>query len=456
MSNIESQFYCLKANIRKNPYPDYNHRIDSLRKIRKVLTSRVDEISNVVKLDFGKPYSEVLLTEIVTVVHEIDFHIKYLKKWMKSERVAGNLLTFPSRSEIHSVPYGVCLIIGAWNYPIHLLFMPLIGALSAGNRVVLKPSELASNTSRWIKNVLDSAFSADEVLVIEGGADVNKELLDLPFDKIFFTGSTRVGQIVMEAAAQKLIPVTLELGGKSPAIIFDDANMEVSAKRIWFGKCINAGQTCVAPDFLLIPESKYNEFVSYSKRVLDDFYPHGYNIQDDYTQIISKSHFDRLKRLMDNTETVFGGNSEPEQRFIEPTLVKMKGWDHPLMQEEIFGPILPVLTYKNEEELRYHLDQSRNPLACYLFTESATIAEKWIKEYQFGGGCVNDTLSHLGNSRLPFGGVGKSGTGSYHGKTSFDVFSHKKSVLIRNTWMDSSLRYQPFNRLNRMLNYLIK
>jgi aldehyde dehydrogenase (NAD+) len=322
--------------------------------------------------------------------------------------------------------------------------------------VVLKPSELAENTSKWIKGVFDASFDSSEILVVEGGAEVNRQLLEQPFDKIFFTGSTRVGKLVMEAASKYLTPVTLELGGKSPAILFDDANLRVSAKRIWFGKCINAGQTCVAPDYVLVPKSKYNEFVSISEHVLKELYPDGYRVVENYTQIVSIHHFERLKSLLDGAKIEIGGELNAQTRFIEPTLVMMDSWSHGLMQEEIFGPILPVLTYENESELRSHLNHSLNPLACYLFTESEQTSDKWIKEIQFGGGCVNDTLSHLVNSRLPFGGVGNSGTGSYHGKTSFDVFSHKKSILKRNTWFDVSMRYQPFDRLNKLLNYLIK
>lgn len=456
MTDIFAQFNLLRESSQKNPYLEYSNRVDSLRKLRSLLTSDVDGITQAMQTDFGKPYSEILLTEIVTVVHEIDFHLKRLKKWMKPERVKGNLITFPSRSEIHSVPYGTCLIIGAWNYPIHLLLMPLIGALSAGNRVVLKPSELAENTSRWIKTAFEKSFKSDEVLVIEGGADINKQLLEFPFDKIFFTGSTRVGQIVMEAAAKRLTPVTLELGGKSPAILFDDANLYVSTKRIWFGKCINAGQTCVAPDYVLVPKSRYDEFVSTSARVLKELYPEGFQIVDNYTQIVSNRHFERLKSLLEGSKIVLGGEYNAKHRFMEPTMVQMDSWTHPLMKEEIFGPILPVLTYESDNELNEHLNQSKNPLACYIFTESDQTADKWIRAHQFGGGCVNDTLSHLGNSRLPFGGVGSSGIGSYHGKTSFDVFSHKKSILKRNTWFDTSLRYQPLDRLNRILKYLIK
>lgn len=456
MSEIRSQFEKLVMQSKRNPYPNFSDREKALIKLRQILTSDINGITGAMQTDFGKPYSEILLTEIVTVVHEIDFHLKRLKKWMKPERVRGNLITFPSRSEIHSVPYGTTLIIGAWNYPIHLLLMPLIGAISAGNRVVLKPSELAEQTSKWIKSNFEKSFDTNEILVIEGGAEVNKELLELPFNKIFFTGSTRVGQIVMEAAAKRLTPVTLELGGKSPAILFDDANMYISTKRIWFGKCINAGQTCVAPDYVLVPKSKYNEFVATSERVLKELYPDGYKVVENYTQIISGRHFERLKSMLSGSKVLIGGKLDAESKLIEPTLVQMDTWAHPLMQEEIFGPILPVLTYENEKELRIHLDQSRNPLACYFFTESRETADKWIKETQFGGGCVNDTLSHLGNSRLPFGGVGNSGMGSYHGKASFDVFSHRKSILKRNTWFDTSLRYQPLDRLIKILKYLIK
>jgi len=456
MNAIESVFNRLVSATRQNPYPDVSHRISQLRALRKVLTSDIGGITKAMQLDFGKPYSEILLTEIVTVVHEIDFHVKKLKSWMKPTRVRGSLLTFPSRSKIYPVPFGVCLIIGAWNYPIHLSLMPLIGAISAGNRVVLKPSEIAPETSAWIKKQLQGAMDPETIQVIEGGVDVTQELLTLPFGKIFFTGSTRVGRIVMQAAAQHLTPVTLELGGKSPAILFDDANMYVSAKRIWFGKCINAGQTCVAPDYVLVPEEQYDAFISASRKVLSELYPDGFKAIENYTNIINTSHFDRLQALLTDALVVVGGNMDRESAYMEPIIVKVDNWNHPLMQEEIFGPILPILTYRTEEELNEHLSHSVNPLACYLFTESEKNSEKWIRQIPFGGGCVNDTLSHLVNPRLPFGGVGTSGMGGYHGKTSFDVFSHSKSVLKRNTWFDTSLRYQPFNKLNRIVEFLIK
>ncbi|WP_069132179.1 aldehyde dehydrogenase [Rhodohalobacter halophilus] len=416
----------------------------ALKNLRNLLTDNEEKICGSIAEDFGKPYIEAYLTEIATVVHEIDFHLKNLSRWAKPEQVRNSIFTFPSSGSVYREPFGTVLIIGAWNYPVHLLFMPLIGALSAGNNAVLKPSELAKNTSALVNDLIEKYFSKNLLAVVEGAVEETQQLLSLPFDKIFFTGSTRVGKIVMKAAAEQLIPVTLELGGKSPAIVHSDANMEVSAKRIWWGKTMNAGQICVAPDFVLIHESVKESFIEQGKIVLSEFYRNDYLTGQNYTQIINLDHFDRLIRLLDHSDVLFGGTSNRDNRFIEPTLIDAD-WDSDIMQEEIFGPLLPIVTYNSMDEVQHRLNSRPSPLALYLFTESREVEEMIIQNVSFGGGCINETISHLGNPGLPFGGVGLSGMGSYHGKRSFDAFSREKSILKKPTWPDPDFRYPPLD-----------
>lgn len=419
-------------------------RKGALKNLRKLLTDNDDKICGAISDDFGKPYFESYTSEIATVVHEIDYHLKHLSKWMKPEQVGNSLFTFPSSNTVYKRPFGTVLIIGAWNYPIHLTLMPLVGAFSAGNNAILKPSELAPGTSALIKDLVEKYFSTNLLAVVEGAVEETQELLSQPFGKIFFTGSTRVGKIVMKAAAEQLIPVTLELGGKSPAIVHSDANIEISAKRIWWGKTMNAGQICVAPDFALVHESVKESFIETSKSVLSDFFRNDYITGENYTQIVNDEHFNRLNDLLDQSEVLFGGTTNSENRFIEPTLIEAD-WDSPIMKEEIFGPLLPVLTYQSLDEVHNHLISRPSPLALYLFTEDHTVEEKIIQNIPFGGGCINETISHLANPNLPFGGVGSSGMGSYHGKQSFETFTREKSVLKKPTWPDPDFRYPPFD-----------
>lgn len=416
----------------------------ALKNLRNLLTENDEAICRAISDDFGKPNIESYITEIATVIHEIDHHLKHVSKWMKPQQVGNSILTFPSSNTVYQKPMGTVLIIGAWNYPIHLTLMPLVGALSAGNNAILKPSELASNTSALLKNLVEKYFSTSLLAVVEGGVDETQLLLKQPFDKIFFTGSTRVGKIVMRAAAEQLIPVTLELGGKSPAIVHSDANVEIAAKRIWWGKTVNAGQTCVAPDFVLIHASLKDSFIEASKTTLSDFYRNDYKTGRNYTKIVNVDHFDRLVQLMDQSEVLFGGTTNRENRFIEPTLIDAD-WNSPIMQDEIFGPLLPMLTYQTVDEVREKLTSRPAPLALYLFTESREIENEIIEHVPFGGGCINETITHLANPNLPFGGVGASGMGSYHGKQSFDTFSRKQSVLKKPTWPDPEFRYPPLD-----------
>jgi len=419
-------------------------REKTLRKLKSLIKKREKDLCKAIETDFGKPYFESYITEIYTVLHEIDIHLKNLSSWMKPESVGSPIVTFPSKGTIYNQPKGTVLIIGAWNYPVHLTLMPLIGAISAGNTAILKPSELAPKTSAVLKKLFDEYFDPAVLAVVEGAVDETTELLHQPFDHIFFTGSTRVGKIVMKAAAEKLIPVTLELGGKSPAIVHKDANLEVAAKRIWWGKTMNAGQICVAPDFVLIHESQKEEFIRQTKSVLPAFFDDGYQPGENYTQIVNDDHFARLSNLLDKSEVIVGGITDKETRFIEPTLIDA-AWEDDIMQEEIFGPLLPFVTYQTENDVVEKLAQRPSPLALYLFSDDSAFQNRILEGVPFGGGCINDTINHLGNHHLPFGGVGNSGMGAYHGKSSFETFSRKQSVLKKPTWPDPDLRYPPYN-----------
>ncbi|MGF1671587.1 MAG: aldehyde dehydrogenase family protein [Balneolaceae bacterium] len=432
-----------KEYFRSGETRSYEFRKIHLETLRRLLTDNESILCEAVYSDFGKPYFEAYSTEIVTVRHEIDFHLKHLKSWVKPETVGNSLLTFPSRNYIRYQPFGTVLIIGAWNYPIHLIFQPLIGSLSAGNTAVLKPSEMAPATASLISELTGHYYSPEYITVVEGGAETNQQLLQQPFDKIFFTGSTRVGKIVMKAAAEQLIPLTLELGGKSPAIVHKDADIDLSAKRIWWGKCINAGQTCVAPDYAMVHEDIAEKFVVSTKKVLNDFYSGVPIFKEGYTRIINQNHYDRLISLLKGCDILHGGISDENKRMIEPTLVK-GGREDEIMEDEIFGPILPLLTYSDSNDLISYVSSKPSPLALYLFTNSDELEEKVLQSIPFGGGCINDTISHLGNPNLPFGGVGSSGFGYYHGKHSFETFSHKQAILKKPAWPDPDFRYPPY------------
>lgn len=442
--NISDLVKIQKEAFKEGVLRTHENRTQFLKQLRNLVSENEEELCNAVAQDFGKPYIEAFATEIYTVLHEIDFQLKHLAKWMKPKSVSGSIAVFPSKSVVYSRPFGTVLVIGAWNYPIHLTLMPVIGALSAGNTVILKPSELASHTSSLLSKLTDQYFESRVFSVVEGGVGETQELLSQPFDKFFFTGSTRVGKIVMKAAAEQLIPVTLEMGGKSPTIIHHDANLEVSAKRIWWGKTINAGQTCVAPDFVLIHESVKEQFIEKSKEVLNTFFANDYVTGKNYCRIINEEHFDRLKGLLESSNVIFGGSANRETLFIEPAIIDAK-WEDPVMQEEIFGPILPVLSYKNSSEIVEKLTSRPAPLALYLFTEQQDLQNLIFENVPFGGGCFNETITHLGNPHLPFGGVGSSGMGSYHGKYSFETFTRKQGVLKKPIWPDPDLKYPPYD-----------
>ncbi|HLR90392.1 MAG TPA: aldehyde dehydrogenase [Balneolaceae bacterium] len=437
---VESQ----KSLFRSGSTRSVETRKRTLQILKQVIKKNEKELCDAIRQDFGKPYIESFITEIYTVLHEIDLHLKNLDSWSGTESVVGSMVNFPSKSVIYKQPRGTVLIIGAWNYPVYLTFMPLVGALSAGNTVVLKPSDMSPITTSVIGEIIASAFRPEYITVVVGAAEETQELLKQPFDYIFFTGSTRVGKIVMKAAAENLVPVTLELGGKSPAIVHEDADIGVAAKRIWWGKSMNAGQTCVAPDYVLIHESLKEAFIRESKSVLANFFEHGFRPGETYTRIINNNHFDRLVRLLHGEKIVHGGKYNREERIIEPAILEAD-WESEVMQEEIFGPLLPLITYRELPDVIQELNDRPIPLALYLFTGDAEVQETIIAQVPFGGGCINDTISHLANQQLPFGGAGYSGMGSYHGKYSFETFSRDQAVLKKPVWPDPELRYPPYD-----------
>ncbi|SFI71645.1 aldehyde dehydrogenase (NAD+) [Kaistella treverensis] len=420
----------------------YKFRKRNLEKLRDLLVKNDDLLYEAIYADFGKSKFDTLTTEISFVLKDIDYFLGNLKSLMRPTGAKTNLANQFGSSKIYSEPLGNCLVIGAWNYPYQLSLSPLVAAIAAGNTCIVKPSEIAENTMKAMAKIINENFPKEFLFVAEGGVAETTEILKLKFDKIFFTGSPRVGQIVYEAAAKHLTPVTLELGGKSPAIVTGSADFEVAAKRIVWGKFLNAGQTCVAPDYILVDGKVKDSFLDSLKSYIQKF-----NYQPDsehYTQIINDRNFERLINLIDRNKVYLGGSSIPEKRYIEPTILDNVTWDDAVMQEEIFGPILPVLTFKNFNDALSQIAAYEKPLSAYLFTDNSEEKEQFVSKISFGGGCINDVVMHLSNDHLPFGGVGNSGMGNYHGKYGFDAFSHKKAVLSRATWGEPDLKYPPY------------
>lgn len=413
-----------------------------LKKLRDALVNNEQELYKAIFEDFGKSKFDTFTTEISFVLKDIEYYLKNINSLSRPKKVSTNLANQFGSSKIYSDPLGCTLVIGAWNYPYQLSLSPMVTAIAAGNTCILKPSEVSENTAKAMSKIIADVFPPEYVCLIEGGVEETTELLKLKFDKIFFTGSTKVGKIVYEAAAKNLTPVTLELGGKSPAIVSSTADFEVAAKRIVWGKFINAGQTCVAPDYILVDEKVKDSFLDALKSYIQKFEytaesPH-------YTQIINTRNFERLVKMIDHDKVFVGGNSDAAKRFIEPTLLQNVTWDDAVMQEEIFGPLLPVLTFNNFNEALRMIAEQEKPLSAYLFTKDSDEIENFVNKISFGGGCINDVVMHLSNDNLPFGGVGNSGIGSYHGKFGFQTFSHQKSVLDRATWGEPDLKYPPY------------
>lgn len=423
-----------------------------LEKLKEVLLKNEELLYDSIYKDFGKSKFDTFTTEISFVLKDIDYFLKNLNSLAKPKKVRTNLANQLGSSKIYPEPLGCTLVIGAWNYPYQLSLSPVVAALAAGNTCILKPSEIAENTMKAMAKIINENFPKDYFYVAEGGIEETTEILKLKFDKIFFTGSPKVGQIIYEAAAKHLTPVTLELGGKSPAIVTSSANFEVAAKRIVWGKFLNAGQTCVAPDYILVDEKVKDSFLDSLQSYIQKFNYHSES--ENYTQIINQRNFDRLVNLIDQEKVYFGGKTDAAKRYIEPTIMLDVTWNDKVMQEEIFGPILPVLTFKNFNEALLQIAAYEKPLSAYLFSDNSEEKEEFTTKISFGGGCINDVVMHLSNDYLPFGGVGNSGIGNYHGKYGFDAFSHQKAVLDRATWGEPDLKYPPYN--DKKLNWIKK
>jgi len=426
---------------------DVRFRRRMLLKLRKAIYAYEGKIAEALKADLGKGATESYMSEIGMVLAGLGDTLRHLRRWTRPKRVAAPLAQFPSTCKVMPEPYGVTLIMSPWNYPVLLCLDPLIAALSAGNCCIVKPASMSCHVSAVLKEMLESIFPPEYVAVVWGGNVSYDELLSQPFDYIFFTGSPRVGKIVMRAAAEHLTPVTLELGGKSPCLLTESADVRVAARRIAFGKTLNSGQTCVAPDYALMPHSMKDAFVAAFNDAVREMLGETPLTNDAYPHIINRRHFDRLCGLLGGEGVLHlcGGQSDPESLRIEPTLLGGVTADSPCMQEEIFGPILPILCYDRLEEAEQFITTRPKPLACYIFSGNSQEIERLLQKIPFGGGCVNDTIIHLAVHELPFGGVGNSGMGSYHGKAGFDTFTHHKSVLRKATWLDLPFRYQPFS-----------
>ncbi|MBO1627865.1 aldehyde dehydrogenase [Bacillus arachidis] len=433
-------------------------RLEQLEKLKKSIRKYENEVLSALYQDLHKSEFEAYAAEIGFAFNSINFIMKYLKRWMKPQKVKTPMHFLPSKSYIIKEPYGTVLIIGPFNYPFQSLIEPLIGAIAGGNCVVLKPSENAPNVAAVINKIISETFDKQYIRVIEGDRETTSLLIHAPFDYIFFTGSVQVGKIVMEAAAKNLVPVTLELGGKAPAIVDETANLDIAAKRIIWGKFINAGQSCIAPDYVIVHKSVKGKLISKMKEIITSFYGSDVLKSNDYGRIINERQFDRLISILeqDRNYIVFGGNSSRSHLYIEPTILEVNSWDAAAMKEEIFGPILPIMDYNDLNEVIHMVNNQPKPLALYVFTENKNVEKQVLGRITFGGGCVNDTMSHMANLHLPFGGVGNAGFGAYHGKHSFDAFTHRKSILKKSSRIELGLVFPPYRNKIEILRKIFK
>ncbi|MFN6484362.1 MULTISPECIES: aldehyde dehydrogenase [unclassified Nostoc] len=443
LSNVDDIIQNQREFFQTGKTKDVTFRIEQLKNLKQAIIEYERSIVEALQADLHKPELEIYITEI-RVIKEIDYAIKHLNNWTKPKKAGVSWDFFSYSAKIYPEPLGVVLIIGPWNYPFNLIISPLIGAIAAGNCTIIKPSEIASHTSRIIAEIVAKHFEPAYIAVIEGGVETSQKLLAERFDHIFFTGGTAVGKIIMAAAAKYLTPVTLELGGKSPCIIDSDINLEHTVRRITWGKFINAGQTCIAPDYLLVNKKIKKDLIHGLEKSLKEFYGDNPANSPDYARIISQKHFDRLVSFLKDGKVIIGGETQPSERYIAPTLIDNVSLDNSVMQEEIFGPILPIIEYTDIAEAIALINSRPKPLALYLFSQNKNLQKRVLQETSSGGVCINDTVMQFGVSSLPFGGVGDSGIGNYHGKASFDTFSHKKSVLQNSFWLDLKWRYAPY------------
>ena len=435
---------------------DVGFRKRCLKRLKQEIINQEEAIHNALYADFKKPKFESIISETDLVLSELSYILKNLSSWAQPKNVSPSLLNFPSTDVIYSEPYGRTLIISPWNYPFQLTMIPLIGAIAAGNTVVLKPSELTPNTSKVVEKILSSVFEPEHLSVIHGDAKITQNLLAIKWDYIFFTGSVKVGKIVAKAAAEYLTPTTLELGGKNPCIIHESAPIKLSAKRIVWGKFLNAGQTCIAPDYILIHKSIKDKFVEALKSEINNAYSENQEFSEDIARIINQKNFKRLNNLLKNETILFGGHTNSETLFISPTLIDEPKLNSPVMLDEIFGPILPILSYENDREVDAIISNYEKPLSLYIFSKNKSFTKNILSKHSFGGGAINDTIIHFANHRLPFGGVGHSGNGAYHGKRTFNTFSHQKPIVKKGNWLDIPIRYAPYKGKNKIMKLLLK
>ena len=431
-------------------------RVRFLKNLKSEIKLNEEDIYEALDLDLKKPRFETFATEIGFLLNEIELFIKKLRSWSKPKGIRSALINFPSKDYIIFEPYGKVLVISPWNYPFQLALLPAMSAFAAGNSVVLKPSEHTPNTSKLIKKIVEKVFPTELMSVIEGDSKTASKLLEKKWDYIFFTGSVKIGEIVAMAAAKNLTPYTLELGGKSPAIINKDIDLKLASKRIVWGKFLNSGQTCVAPDYLVAHKSIKGALIKELIKRIEKTLGKQLEKTKDFTAIVNEKNFNRLVGLINKNNLIYGGKYDKVKRYISPTIIDSPKMDEEIMKDEIFGPILPVLSFEKIEDIDNIITKNPNPLALYVFSNNKKFNEIIINRYPFGGGAINDTIVHLANSRLPFGGIGNSGIGSYHGKASFELFSHKKSVVNRFTWFDNNLRYAPYKNKLSLVRKIMK
>ncbi len=446
MIPIQTVFASQQAFFKSGETIPSKYRIQQLKKLEALIQSNEQNIYDALAADFNKPAFETFVSEIGVTLLEIQNAVNHLDDWSTPTPVSGNLLLFPSLSKIKPRPKGTVCVIAPWNYPLNLSLIPAVAAIAAGNTVLLKPSEEAPHTSQLLADIINAHFSSSFFYVIQGGVEASQELLALPFDHIFFTGSTKVGKIVMKAAAEHLAPVTLELGGKNPCIVDSSAKLAQAAKRIVWGKFLNAGQTCIAPDFLLVDEAICEAFLALLTKEIARQY--GSNIENnpDFARVINSKHFERLNTYLSQAEILFGGIVNAEKNYISPTIIRAKNLEQDVMNDEIFGPILPIVTYSNLDEAIEIAQRHPNPLSLYIFSKSKSVRKKLIQNIPAGGVCINDVIEHYANKELPFGGVRSSGIGAYHGKHGFDTFSHQQAIYSKATWIDVPLKFAPFGK----------
>lgn len=444
MAEYKDVLHAQRAYFMKGKCRDVDFRIRQLKNLYQWICEHEQEIMDALYEDLNKSSFEAYATEIGIVKEEIKYILKHIRRWAAPKRVKTPITQFPAKSFIYPEPYGVVLIMSPWNYPFQLTIAPLVGAICAGNCAVVKPSAYSPNTTRVMAGMIKELFPPEYISVVEGGREANQALLDEKFDYIFFTGSVNVGKYVMQKAAVHLTPVSLELGGKSPCIVDETADIKLAAKRIVWGKFLNSGQTCVAPDYILVQNSVKDKLIKQITKSIREMYGKDVLANEEYPKMINEKHFDRVVGLMEKAHIVIGGESDRTSQKIVPTVLDQVTWESPVMQEEIFGPLLPVLTFYDMKEAIQMVNARPRPLALYYFTKDKKREAKILKHISYGGGCINDTVVHLATSHMPFGGVGNSGMGGYHGKDSFETFSHRKSIMKKSLLVDIPIRYAPF------------